>query len=105
MDEEAKLLLCGYSSGFWDEPALTRRGISSYFVYMQIETLHDLSNGGARLYARCAWGRREGLKSVRACIGNVELDGACMLWTRGRDFPIAMLSELPPNFHPAAISV
>jgi hypothetical protein len=60
---------------------------------MQIETLHDLWNSGARLYARCAWGRREGLKSVRACIGNVELDVASLLWTRGRDFPIAMLSS------------
>jgi hypothetical protein len=50
---------------------------------MQIETLHDLWNSGARLYARYAWGRREGLKSVRACIGNVELDvgSANIRWT------------------------
>jgi hypothetical protein len=37
-------------------------------------------------------GRREGAKSVRACTGSVELDVASLLWTRGRDFPIAMLS-------------
>jgi hypothetical protein len=60
---------------------------------MQLETLFDVWNSGARLYARCAWGRREGLKSVRACIGNAELDVASLLWTRGRDFPIAMLSS------------
>jgi hypothetical protein len=58
-----------------------------------METLHDVWTSGARLYARCAWGRREGLKSVRACIGNAELDVASLLWTRGRDFPIAMLSS------------
>ena len=51
---------------------------------MQLETLFDVWNSGARLYARCAWGRREGLKSVRACIGNAELDVASLLWAGPR---------------------
>lgn len=59
---------------------------------MEIETLGDAWNHGVMLTARCVWGNREGLKSIRECGNRYELDVYTMLWTRGRDFPLAMLS-------------
>lgn len=60
---------------------------------MEIETLGDVYTHGARLRMRCAKPRREGLKSVRACDFKYDLDVVTMLATRGRDFPISMLSS------------
>ena len=37
--------------------------------------------------------RRDGLKSVRSCGEQHELDVRTMLWTRGKAFPILMLSS------------
>ena len=60
---------------------------------MEIENLADVWEAGGRLYARCEKPRREGLKSVRACGNQYELDVRTMLWTRGGAFPISMLSS------------
>ena len=60
---------------------------------MQIENLADVWEAGGRLYARCEKPRHEGLKSVRACGNQYELDMRTMLWTRGGAFPISMLSS------------
>jgi hypothetical protein len=60
---------------------------------MEIETLGEAWNHSVKLTARCAWGRREGLKSIRECANRYELDVYSLLWTRGRDFPVGLLSE------------
>ena len=60
---------------------------------MQIETLGDAWTHGVRLTVRCIWGNREGLKSARECDNLHELDVQTMLWTRGRDFPLGLLSS------------
>ena len=60
---------------------------------MDIENLQDVWEAGGRLYVRCQKPRREGLKSVRACGNQYELDVRTMLWTRGRAFPVSMLSS------------
>ena len=60
---------------------------------MEIESLGDVWEAGGRLYTRCEKPRREGLKSVRPCSNQYELDVRTMLWTRGRDFPVSMLSS------------
>src|SRR6478735_3556143 len=62
---------------------------------MDIENLWDVWQAGGRLYARCEKPRREGLKSVRPCSNQYELDVRTLLWTRGRAFPISMLSREP----------
>lgn len=59
---------------------------------MEMETLGDAWNHGVKLTARCVWGNREGLKSIRECNNRYALDVYSMLWTRGRDFPFGMLS-------------
>ena len=72
---------------------LTAQGICSYFVLMDFENLGDVWQAGARLYVRCAKPRRDGLKSVRSCGEQLELDVRTLLWTRGKAFPISMLSS------------
>lgn len=51
---------------------------------------HDL---GWCIRARCAFGKRAGLKSIRECVHSYELDLATLLWTRGRAFPLGMLAS------------
>jgi hypothetical protein len=58
-----------------------------------IATLGEAHDAGWRLKARCAFGRRDGMKSIRECIHSQDLDLPTMLWTRGRNFPIAMLAS------------
>jgi hypothetical protein len=60
---------------------------------MQVETLGQARDMGWLLKARCAFGGREGLKSVRRCFYSAELDMATLVWTRGRDFPLHMLAS------------
>jgi hypothetical protein len=60
---------------------------------MDIENLADVWEAGGRLYARCEKPRHEGLKSVPPCGNRQELDVRTMLWTRGRAFPVSMLSS------------
>ena len=60
---------------------------------MDFENLGDIWQAGARLYVRCAKPRRDGLKSVRSCGEQLELDVRTLLWTRGKAFPISMLVQ------------
>ena len=60
---------------------------------MEIENLGDVWQAGGRLYVRCNKPRRDGLKSVRACGRRHELELHTLVWTRGRAFPISMLSS------------
>ena len=41
--------------------------------------------------ARCAWGKREGMKSKRECHYTRELDLETLVWTRGPNFPLSSL--------------
>ena len=56
-----------------------------------IETLAQARDAGMRITARCAWGRREGTKSIRECKARIELDLDTLIWTRGAVFPVSML--------------
>jgi hypothetical protein len=53
-----------------------------------IETIGDAWDYGWKITVRCAFGRREGLKSVRECMGTLAVDLQTMMWTRGRAFPL-----------------
>ncbi|WP_221133385.1 hypothetical protein [Rhizobium lentis] len=57
------------------------------------ETIGEAMDAGWDISARCAFGRREGLKSVRECQWKHKLDLVTLVATRGRDFPLAMLSQ------------
>ena len=55
---------------------------------MSIETLGQACFSGWKITARCAWGHREGLKSIRRCMASIRLDLESLVWTRGAEFPL-----------------
>ena len=50
-------------------------------------------DAGWQLTVRCAWGKREAMKTVRECISSHRLDLATLVWTRGRAFPLWSLES------------
>lgn len=58
-----------------------------------VETLGDAWRAGWKIRVRCAWGKRDGMKSVRECVTSGELDLQTLIWTRGGDMPLAMVAE------------
>ena len=60
---------------------------------MAIESIGDAYDQGWRVNVRCAHGPRDGMKRVRECVYGAELDLATLVWTRGRDFPLARLES------------
>jgi hypothetical protein len=58
-----------------------------------IETLGEAKAHGWRIVARCAFGKRESIKSTRNCVYRYELDLHTLIWTRGATFPISMLES------------
>ena len=53
---------------------------------MSVETLGKAFQLGWRFTMRCAWGKREGMKTIRQCIYRRELALETLVATRGRDF-------------------
>ena len=60
---------------------------------MTVETLGDALSQGWRVTVRCAQGPSDGMKGVKACSNFDQLDLKTLVWTRGRDFPIARLES------------
>src|SRR4051812_3745418 len=48
---------------------------------------------GWRVTARCAFGRRDGMKSIRECTYRAELNMQTLVWTRGPNFPLSRLES------------
>ncbi len=60
---------------------------------MSVETLGEALAQGWRIKMRCAFGTRDGMKSIRACIYRCELALETLVCTRGADFPLARLES------------
>lgn len=58
---------------------------------MAVESLGEALDFGWGVTVRCAHGPRDGMKRVRECVYGGDLDLQTLVWTRGRDFPIARL--------------
>ena len=58
-----------------------------------VETIGVARSLGWRVHMRCAWGRREGLKSIRECKYRRELDLETLICTRGAAFPLSNLES------------
>ena len=58
-----------------------------------IETLAQARDAHVKITARCAWGRREAMKSIRECKESIRLDLDTLVWTRGAEFPLSMLES------------
>ncbi len=64
-----------------------------HYLNLMVETIGEAFSLGWRLKARCAYGKREGLKSIRECTWTYDLDMLTLVTTRGRDFPLAILAS------------
>ncbi|HEY5305687.1 MAG TPA: hypothetical protein VIJ52_03335 [Pseudolabrys sp.] len=60
---------------------------------MTVETIGDAYSASWRVRIRCNWGKRDGMKSIRPCVEGADLDLQTLVWTRGRDFPLARLES------------
>jgi hypothetical protein len=60
---------------------------------MAVETLGEAMDFSWCVAVRCAWGPRDGMKHIRECVYRAELDMQTLVWTRGRDFPLARLES------------
>jgi hypothetical protein len=60
---------------------------------MAVETIGEAWKLGWRITARCAWGKREAMKSIRECKGSSQMDLATLVWTRGAAFPVDQLAS------------
>jgi hypothetical protein len=58
-----------------------------------VETLGEAHDLGWKVRVRCAYGNREGMKSIRSCTFNAYLDLPTLLWTRGREMPLIGLGQ------------
>lgn len=58
-----------------------------------VSTLGEAWDAGWRIRVRCAWGKRDGMKSIRECVESAELDMTSLIWTRGRDMPLTQIAE------------
>jgi hypothetical protein len=59
-----------------------------------VETIGEAWQLGWRITARCARGKRDGMKSVRPCVYIYDLDFSTLVWTRGAPFPLSN-TEMP----------
>jgi len=60
---------------------------------MVVETIGEALDLSWEVTVRCAFGKHDGMKSIRDCVFGAELDLATLVWTRGRDFPLARLES------------
>ncbi len=56
---------------------------------MSIEAIGEAWRHGWRITARCAFGNRDGMKSIRPCSLSYDLDLRTLIWTRGVPFPLS----------------
>jgi hypothetical protein len=62
-----------------------------------VEALGEAWQLGWQVTARCAYGKRDVMKSVRACIYSYELASSALVWTRGAPFPLSDLARCPKD--------
>jgi hypothetical protein len=60
---------------------------------MEVETLVDAFTHSWRIKARCAGGVVDDRTHTRRCVYSEELDLHTLVWTRGRNFPLARLEN------------
>jgi hypothetical protein len=60
---------------------------------MEVETLGIARSLGSKVHMRCAYGYREGTRSVRRCVYRKQLDLDTLVSTRGPNFPLSRLES------------
>jgi hypothetical protein len=67
--------------------------MNSFSVAVGLETLGDAWAAGWRITARCAWGKREGMKTRRECHYTRELDLEDLGVDAGAELPAFQLGR------------
>ena len=80
--------LCVIGEGYLDSGSLR-----SLYVLMSVETLSDALAAGWRVHARCVDGVVDNTRSRAKCRHQAELNLETLVWTRGRNMPLAGLRE------------
>ncbi len=62
------------------------------YLTLMVETIGEAMDASWKLKARCAFGKREGTKSIRECLWQYDIDMMTLVATRGRAFPLSMLN-------------
>ena len=57
-----------------------------------VETLGEARDLRWRITARCAWGKRDSMKSIKECVYRYDLNMETLIWTRGAQFPLSNLA-------------
>jgi hypothetical protein len=57
--------------------------MSDLIHQVSIETPGEAYSYGWRVTARCAYGKRDGMKSIKECVYRAEFDMETMVWMRG----------------------
>ena len=50
-----------------------------------VATIGEAYSLGWKIRVHCAWGKRDGMKSIRECVARVTIDLETLVWTRGRE--------------------
>jgi hypothetical protein len=79
------------AGGLTHLPRLTPRTFVLYLFTVTTDTLGEGLSYGWRVAARCAHGKRNGMKSIKECVCRAELDMKTLVWTRGRSFLLSRL--------------
>ena len=58
-----------------------------------VETLSEALDQDWTLQLFCGRGKREAMKSIRECLASIDADLASIVWTRGREFPMALIGS------------
>ena len=75
------------------EGSLDSEGQRSSYVLMSVESLSDAFAAGWRVHARCIDGVVDNTRSRAKCRYQAELSIETLVWTRGRNMPLAGLRE------------
>lgn len=60
---------------------------------MSVETLGEAYSAGWGIKVRCAYGKHDGMRTIRECVTGGELDLRTLVWTRGANYPIGRLES------------
>jgi DNA-directed RNA polymerase subunit RPC12/RpoP len=60
---------------------------------MTMETIGEAWQLDWRITARCAFGNSDGMRSIRSCIYQYDLDLKTLIWTRGAAYPLSNLAS------------
>jgi hypothetical protein len=75
-----------------DPPVIHRVRPTSIVIYGCGDFGRSVAARLVRITVRCAFGNSDGMRSIRSCIYQYDLDLRTLIWTRGASFPLSNLA-------------